>query len=206
MNDSYVTAASQNLISCHLCHKLLHHSVKRCSRCGEALYSRKVNSLQRTFALLMTAVLLYIPANLLPIMKTHQFGETIESTILGGIVLLIDSGSIMIALVIFFASIVIPLGKLLLMLYLCVSTYYVPVELIRQRTIFYRAAVFIGKWSMIDVFVVGILAAMLHLSNFLEVRSGVAVLAFTGVVMVSMLAVDSFDPRLMWDQRDRNND
>ena len=146
MNDASVTAASQNLISCHLCQKLHDNCVKHCSRCGETLYVRKVNSLQRTFALLMTAVLLYIPANLLPIMETHQFGEKVESTILGGIVLLIESGSIMIALVIFFASIVIPLGKLLLIFYLCVSTYYVPIGLIRQRTIFYRMATFNGKW------------------------------------------------------------
>ncbi|MBV1874523.1 MAG: paraquat-inducible protein A, partial [Gammaproteobacteria bacterium] len=109
------------------------------------------------------------------------------------------------ALVIFFASVVIPLGKLLLMFYLCWSIYYGPPDAIRQRTTLYRVTTFIGKWSMIDVFVVGILVAMLQISNLLAIRPGVAAIAFAGVVVTSMLAVESFDPRVMWDQRDRNN-
>lgn len=206
MNKISVTAASRNLVSCHLCMKLLNCSAQHCPRCGCTLHLRKVNSLQRTLALLITASLLYIPANLLPIMETNQFGQSVENTILGGVVLLIESGSIPIALVIFFASVVIPLGKLLLMFYLCWSIYYGPPEAIRQRTTLYRLTTFIGKWSMIDVFVVGILVAMLQVSNLLEIRPGVAAIAFAGVVVTSMLAVESFDPRVMWDRRDRNND
>ena len=202
MNNVSITAASRNLVSCHLCLKLLNSSMHHCPRCGRTLHLRKVNSLQRTLALLITASLLYIPANLLPIMETNQFGQSVENTILGGVVLLIESGSIPIALVIFFASVVIPLGKLLLMFYLCWSIYYGPPEVLRQRTILYRATTFIGKWSMIDVFVVGILVAMLQVSNLLEIRPGVAAIAFAGVVVMSMLAVESFDPRIMWDQRD----
>ena len=205
MNEIFVTAASRNLVSCHLCMKLLNHNEQHCPRCGCTLHLRKVNSLQRTLALLITASLLYIPANLLPIMETNQFGQSVENTILGGVVLLIELGSIPIALVIFFASVVIPLGKLLLMFYLCWSIYYGPPDAIRQRTTLYRVTTFIGKWSMIDVFVVGILVAMLQISNLLAIRPGVAAIAFAGVVVTSMLAVESFDPRVMWDQRDRNN-
>ena len=195
-----LTAASKGLASCHVCLKLVSQALHECPRCGAAIHLRKENSLQRTLAFLVTASILYIPANLLPIMITDQLGRSTESTILGGVVLLIELGSIPIALVIFIASVMIPMAKLLVMFYLCWSVHHGPPEGTRQRTVLYRITEFIGKWSLIDVFVVAILVALIHLSNLLVIRPGIATVAFAGVVITSMLAAESFDPRLMWDQ------
>ena len=200
------TAASLNLASCHLCLKLASVEQHACPRCGAAIHLRKTNSIERTLALLFTACVLYIPANMLPIMITDQLGQPIESTIIGGVVLLINMGSIAIAAVIFFASVMIPVGKLAMMFYLCWSVHKGPPGTARQRTVLYRITEFIGKWSMIDVFVVAILVALINLSNLLVIRPGAAAVAFAGVVIISMLAAESFDPRLMWDQRENNNE
>lgn len=205
MNTS-VTASARGLASCHLCLKLVDNKTHNCPRCGSAIHVRKANSVQRTLALLITASILYIPANLLPIMITDQLGSSTESTILGGVVLLIELGSIPIALVIFIASVMIPLAKLLVMFYLCWSVHHGPPESTRQRTVLYRVTEFIGKWSLIDVFVVAILVALIHLSNLLVIRPGVATIAFAGVVITSMLAAESFDPRLMWDQLEKKDE
>jgi len=204
--DRPLTAASQGLASCHLCLKLATADQHRCPRCGAALHLRKANSIERTLALLFTACVLYIPANVLPIMITDQFGQPTPSTIIGGVVLLIDMGSVAIAAVIFFASVMIPLSKLTMMFYLCWSVRRGPPETVRQRTVLYRVTEFIGKWSMIDVFVVAILVALINLTNLLVIRPGAATMAFAGVVIVSMLAAESFDPRLMWDQGEDNNE
>jgi paraquat-inducible protein A len=139
-------------------------------------------------------------------MITDQLGSSTESTILGGVVLLIELGSIPIALVIFIASVMIPLAKLLVMFYLCWSVHHGPSESTCQRTVLYRVTEFIGKWSLIDVFVVAILVALIHLSNLLVIRPGVATIAFAGVVITSMLAAESFDPRLMWDQLEKKDE
>lgn len=200
------TAASQNLASCHVCLKLASVEQHICPRCGAAMHLRKANSLERTLALLFTACVLYIPANVLPIMITDQFGQPIESTIIGGVVLLIDMGSVAIAAVIFFASVMIPVSKLVMMFYLCWSVHRAPPDTARQRTVLYRITEFVGKWSMIDVFVVAILVALINLSNLLVIRPGAATVAFAGVVIISMLAAESFDPRLMWDRKENNNE
>ena len=200
------TAANEQIASCHLCLKLAPRELHRCPRCGEALHLRKSDSLQRTLALLVTASLLYIPANLYPIMITDQLGTPIESTILGGVVLLIDLGSIPIAAVIFIASVMVPLGKLIAMFYLCWSVGHAPPGSARQRTVMYRVTEFVGKWSMIDVFVVAILVALVHLGGLLAIRPGIAAIAFAGVVIVTMVAAESFDPRLIWDRMERDRD
>jgi len=206
MSDVPVTAASRGLASCHLCLKLVSVDSHTCPRCGSAMHLRKSNSLERTLALLVTASILYIPANLLPIMITDQLGQPTESTIIGGVVLLIDMGSAAIAMVIFFASVMIPVSKLAMMYYLCWSVRHGPPRSERQRTVFYRITEFIGKWSMIDVFVVAILVALVNLTNLLVIRPGSATIAFAGVVILSMIAAESFDPRLMWDQQENNNE
>lgn len=201
-----MTAASQGLASCHVCFKLAKAEHRLCPRCGAALHLRKSNSIDRTLALLFTACVLYIPANMLPIMVTDQLGQPTPSTIIGGVVLLLNMGSAPIAAVIFFASVMIPSSKLLVMFYLCWSVRKGPAETLRQRTVLYRITEFIGKWSMIDVFVVAILVALINLSNLIVIHPGTATIAFAAVVMVSMLAAESFDPRLMWDQRDNNDE
>jgi len=203
---SPMTAASQGLASCHLCFKLADANLHLCPRCGAALHLRKSNSIGRTLALLFTACILYIPANILPIMVTDQLGQPTPSTIIGGVVLLLDMGSVAIAGVIFFASVMIPSTKLAMMFYLCWSVRNGRPETVRQRTVLYRITEFIGKWSMIDVFVVAILVALINLTNLIVIHPGTATIAFASVVMVSMLAAESFDPRLMWDQRENNDE
>ena len=164
------------------------------------MHLRKSDSIQRTLALLVTASVLYIPANVYPIMFTDQLGSTEASTILGGVVLLIKLGSIPVAAVIFIFSVMVPLGKLIAMYYLVWTVErHSPLEP-KQRTTMYKVTEFIGKWSMVDVFVVAILAALVHLGGLLVIRPGIAALSFAGVVIVTMIAAESFDPRLIWDE------
>jgi len=166
------------------------------------MHLRKSDSIQRTLALLFTACLLYIPANLYPIMYTEQLGSTEASTILGGVVLLIDLGSVPVALVIFVFSVIVPSGKIMAIFYLVWTVERRSLLGPRQRSIMYRITEFIGKWSMVDVFVVSILVALVHLGGLLVIRPGVAALSFAGVVIVTMLAAESFDSRLIWDNID----
>jgi paraquat-inducible protein A len=165
----------------------------------------KNDSIQRTLALLITASLLYIPANLYPIMYTDQLGTTEASTILGGVVLLINLGSAPVALVIFIFSVLVPSGKLMAMFYLVWTVERHSPLNPRQRSVMYRITEFIGKWSMVDVFVVSILVALVHLSGILVIRPGIAALSFAGVVIVTMLAAESFDSRLIWDNMEERN-
>lgn len=200
------TAAASQLSSCHLCMKLVPARQKYCPCCGSAMHSRKPDSINRTMALLLTACILYIPANLLPIMITDQLGVSVESTILGGVLLLLEMGSWPIAFVIFIASVVVPIGKLITLFFLCWTVKNGSGVPPRQRTITYRITELIGKWSMIDVFVVAILVALVHLGGILVIRPGAAALAFAGVVIVTIFAAESFDPRLLWDQQEDNGE
>ena len=201
---SRVTAASKGLASCHLCQKVASVELDKCPRCGTALHSRKSNSLNRTLALLCTATILYIPANIWPIMITDQFGSSIESTILGGVVLLIQMDSIPVAVIIFIASVMVPVGKLLSLFYLCWTLKSGSSVSPRQRTIAYRITELIGKWSMIDVFVVSILVALVHIGKILVIRPGIASITFAALVIVTMIASKGFDPRLFWDKEAEN--
>jgi paraquat-inducible protein A len=144
-------------------------------------------------------MILYIPANVLPIMLTDQPGRTVESTIMGGVVLLWNMGSYPVASVIFIASVMVPLAKMIALAVLLWSVARKHEMGARERTTLYRITEFIGRWSMIDVFVVAILVALIHLGGLLVIRPGPAALAFAGVVIVTMLAAESFDSRLIWD-------
>jgi len=198
------TAASRGLSACHVCCKLAPAEVHHCPRCGSAMHLRKNDSIQRTLALLVTACLLYIPANLFPIMITDQLGSSEGSTIMGGVILLIHHDALPVALVIFVFSVMVPSGKLMSMFYLVWTVKrHSPVSP-RQRTIMYRVTEFVGKWSMVDVFVVAILVALVHLGGLLAIRPGFAALSFAGVVVVTMIAAESFDPRLIWDAMEKN--
>ena len=205
MNISGATAASRGLASCHVCCKLTPASEHSCPRCGAALHLRTGNSLQRTMALLITASILYIPANVYPIMITEALGVEEYSTIMGGVILLIKLGSVPVAAVIFIASVMVPVSKLAAMFYLVWSVEKSDRDDHRQRTKLYVIAEFIGKWSMVDVFVVAILVALVHLGGLLVIRPGIAAYSFAGVVMVTMVAAELFDTRLMWDQREERD-
>lgn len=194
------TAAAEGLACCHVCCKLTNESRQRCPLCGASLHLRKPQSLQRTMALVLTAAVLYIPANVLPIMTTTQLGRPVDSTILGGVVLLLQHGSYAIAAVIFVASVLIPLSKLLALSWLCLSVSQRHRASHRERTLLYRVTELVGKWSMTDVFVVAILVALIQLGGLLSITAGTAGVAFGAVVIVTMLAAESFDPRVIWDQ------
>jgi paraquat-inducible protein A len=194
------TAAAEGLACCHVCYKLAPAAHPTCPLCGATLHLRKPDSIQRTLALLATAALLYIPANVLPIMTTEQLGRATDSTILGGVVVLIHHGDYPIAAVIFVASVMVPLSKLFAMTWLCWSVSRHQGSSHYERTRLYRAAELIGKWSMTDVFVVAILVALIHLGGLLRITPGSAAVAFGGMVIVTMLAAESFEPRLIWDE------
>jgi paraquat-inducible protein A len=194
-------AAAEGLACCHTCYKLAPETAHACPRCGAALHLRTPDSLQRTLALLVTASILYIPANVLPIMTTEQLGRSIDSTILGGVILLVDMGSYPVAAVIFVASVLVPLGKLFTLYWLCWSVHRNHLGSRRERTRLYRITEFIGRWSMVDVFVVTVLVALIQLGGLLRITPGAAAMAFGGVVIVTILAAESFDSRLIWDAR-----
>jgi paraquat-inducible protein A len=196
---SQLTAAARGLMSCESCLKLVPVDQHVCPRCGATVHLRHPDTIQRTFALLVTATILYLPANLLPIMYTDQLGITEPSTIMGGVLLLIKLDSVPIAAIIFIASVMVPLGKLATLYYLCWSVSRAQVGSERQRTVLYRATEFIGKWSMADVFVVAILVALVQVTGLIAFRPGPAALAFAGVVITTMLAAEGFDQRLIWD-------
>jgi paraquat-inducible protein A len=200
------TAAAEGLACCHVCYTLAPATRHDCPLCGAALHVRTSHSLQRTMALVVTAIVLYIPANVLPIMTTSQFGNPEPSTILGGIVILIHHGSYPIAAVIFIASVLVPTGKLIAISWLCWSVARGHDTSYTQRTKLYRVTEFVGKWSMTDVFVVAILVALIQIGGLLTINAGSAAIAFGGVVVVTMLAAESFDPRLIWDQLEQSDD
>lgn len=162
-----------------------------------------VLSIQKTWALLLTAVIFYIPANMYPIMTTHFFGQDQPSTIIGGVILLWKSGSYPIAIIVFVASVMIPVAKILVLAWLNYSVQKQSDRLSLQRVKLYRMAEFVGRWSMIDVFVVIILASLIQLGPTMSITPGTATLAFSGLVIITMLAAMSFEPQLIWNDRNK---
>ncbi|WP_064698334.1 paraquat-inducible protein A [Halomonas caseinilytica] len=199
------TAAGQGLTGCATCglvNRLDTSGKGRCQRCGERLHVRHPYSLQRTWALIATSAVLYIPANVYPIMTTTSLGRPNPSTIIGGVVQLIEMGSWPVAMVILVASVLVPLGKLIALSWLCLVAPRAHRMKALTRTRLYRLTEFIGRWSMVDIFVVAILVALIRAGNLMSVTPGPAALAFGGVVVITMLAAMSFDPRLIWDDPD----
>ncbi|WP_417510090.1 PqiA/YebS family transporter subunit [Methylophaga sp.] len=196
-------AAEQGLTGCPTCgliHALDKGSDNHCLRCGEPLHARAPKSLQRTLALLITATIFYIPANVYPIMTTTNFGQEKNSTIVAGVIDLIEHGSWPIALVIFIASILVPIAKLIVLSWLCLTVNNAHQLSQLARLKLYRITEFIGRWSMVDVFVVAILVALIHAGDLISVTPGPAALAFASVVVLTMLAAITFDSRLIWDK------
>jgi paraquat-inducible protein A len=194
------TVRRAGLAVCHVCLATSPRELAACQRCGATLHGRIPHSIQRTMALAIAAAVLYLPANLLPIMETSQFGRSTENTIIGGVVRLLEMGSYPVAIVILVASVLIPLGKLAALGLLCWAVTHGRDTSPRQRTTLYRITELVGKWSMVDVFVVAVLVALVQMGGIMQVKPGAAALAFAGVVVLTMLAAESFDPRLIWDR------
>ncbi len=201
-----MTAAQAGLMSCHACHKLSKMPVGStegasiCPRCEAEIHSRKPNSLSRTWALLIAAYILYIPANLLPVMTVISFGKGTPDTILSGVEELIHAGMLPIALLVFFASITVPVLKLLALTYLLLSVHYKSKWRPRDRTFLYRITEVVGRWSMIDIFMISILIALVKLQAVATIEPGMGSMSFAAVVVLTMFAAIGFDPRLIWDK------
>jgi paraquat-inducible protein A len=196
-------AFQQNLIRCHDCGALspLSAEAQPCPICGSPLHARIPHSLQRTMAFLLCGYALYVPANIFPIMTVTQFGAGEPHTILGGILALIASGMLPIAILVFIASILVPLLKLvgLMLLWLCV--YYRWQVNARRWTQMYRIIAFVGRWSMLDIFMISILISLVDLGGVARVLAGPAATAFASVVVITLFAAKNFDPRLIWDNQ-----
>lgn len=170
-----------------------------CPRCGESLAWRREDALQRTAAFLLAAAILYVPANLLPVLETTALGSQQDDTILSGVVFLYQSGSWPLAVIVFIASIVIPIGKIVALALVLFAVHRRTARDARRHTRLYRTVEIIGRWSMLDVFVDTFVVALVQLSPLMSVRPGPGVLYFMGVVVLTMLAARSFDSRLVWD-------
>ena len=205
------TAKANNLALCPKCHKLnslQDEPAKRtkiqCLRCHGFFYQRKPHSLQYTLAWNIAALIAFIPANLYPIMIIYPLGIGEPSTILSGIGQFVDQGLYPIAVIIFTASIIVPLLKII-GLFLLVYRAHTGVRLRPDKhSTFYRVLEFLGPWSMLDVFVVALLVAVVELGFVTSVSAGPAINYFTLTVIFSMIAVNTFDPRLLWDTKHNN--
>ena len=170
-----------------------------CPRCGERLAWRREDSLQRTWALLIAAAICYLPANLLPVLTTYTLVSADSDTIMSGVVYLWTSGSWPLAIIVLVASVMIPIGKIVALGYVLLSVQRGSASNNRQRTRLYRVVEIIGRWSMLDVFVDTFTVALVQLSPLMSVDPGPGVVFFMAVVVLTMLAAQSFDPRLIWD-------
>jgi paraquat-inducible protein A len=198
-----VTAAQQGLLACHACGLLARPNRNAlhawCPRCGAALHLRKPDSISRTWAFLIASVILYVPANVLPVMETRSLFGAQKDTIMSGVVYLWVSGSWPLALIVFIASVLVPLAKIIALAFLTVSVQMRSKWQPQQRTRLYRAVELVGRWSMLDIFVIAILVALVQLKAIATIQAGPAAIAFAAVVVLTMLAAMSFDPRLIWD-------
>jgi len=187
-------------IGCHTC-GLVARPVAggRCRRCYARLHARKPNSVARTWALLFAAAVLYIPANTYPVLTVIQLGAGQPSTILEGARELLDAGMWPLAALVFFASVAVPMLKLVGLVLLLVATQRGWTSRLHDRTVLYRVVRWIGRWSMIDIFMDSILVALVQFGGLVTIDPGVGALFFALVVILTMLAAESFDPRLMWD-------
>ncbi|OJY11401.1 MAG: paraquat-inducible membrane protein A [Nitrosospira sp. 56-18] len=196
------TAARLGMVLCGHCAALWKdvQAHDRCGRCGARLHPRKPDSLSRTWALVIAACIMYLPANLLPVMITASFPrEEQQDTIMSGIIYFWTSGSWVLAVIVFIASFLVPLFKLAVMILLLVTAWRHSSWRLLERTRLYRIVELIGRWSMLDVFVVSLLAGLVQIQGFATVHAGPGIVAFAAVVVLTMFASMSFDPRLMWD-------
>ena len=203
-------AIDAGILICTECHELNRQDPdtdeQTCTRCGALVHARRPNSLMRTWALLITAAILYIPANLLPIMTVNSLGQGAPSTIMSGVIELVQHGMFPIAAVVFIASILVPTFKLVGIALLLFSVQRHQPLSARQRIIMYRFIEFIGRWSMLDIFVIAILVAVVNFGRLASVEANLGAAAFASVVILTMLAAVTFDPRLIWYNTESDDD
>jgi len=205
-NNYYAIYVNEKLFNCQVCNAVVGESIidmmHTCPRCKSDLHRRIPNSLQKTTALVLASIILYIPANVLPIMTYSTLGETYTNTIFSGVIELLSEGLWGIALVVFVASIVVPITKLIILVYLIWAVKTRVRRGVRHRAFLYRLTEIIGRWSMVDVFVVTLLVSLVQFGFIYTVEPEAAIIAFGSVVLLTMVAAETFDPRLIWDVLD----
>jgi len=210
--NSQAVRPETQLTNCHNCNLLCtittHHAGHEplCPRCRSVLHIRKPNSLSRCTALLIAAIVMYIPANLLPVMVVTSLGETEGDTIMSGVIYLATSGDWPLAVILFIASICVPSIKLLILSLLLMTVHFKSQWRPKDRTRLYRLTELIGRWSMVDIFVATLMAALIQIQGLMVIDVGFGALAFGSVVVLTMLAAIAFDPRLIWDNMEKVND
>lgn len=206
------TAAAAGLVSCHSCNLLSRPTPAGkkvravCPRCGAALHLRKPNSIARTWALVIAAYIFYIPANLLPMTSVTSLGRVQEDTIMSGVIYFLLHGEWPIGLVIFIASVVVPLAKLFTLTYLLISVQRKSRWRPEERSRLYRMTEAVGRWSMTDIYVVTILVALVQLGNLATIEAGPGAIFFGAVVIITIFAAMTFDPRQIWDNMEPIDD
>ena len=207
MSGAVISAAQQGILACDACQLLSRPAEPSepgfCARCGEELEFRRRGSIQMTWALIIAAAVCYVPAMVLPVLTTTTLGSSEADTILAGVAFLYTSGSWPLALIVLIASVMIPLGKLAALVYLLVTVQRGSIKSNHDRTRLYRVVELIGRWSMLDVFVDTFTVSMVQLQPLMSVAPGTGVLFFAAVVVLTMLAAEAFDPRLIWDSENR---
>ncbi|MEO8132962.1 MAG: paraquat-inducible protein A [Betaproteobacteria bacterium] len=210
MSNVDITAREAGLFGCGECGLVSRPergaTTGNCPRCGAHLHLRKPESIAATWAFLIAAYALYIPANVLPIMDTNSLFDVQQDTILSGAIYLWTTGSWAVALLVIIASIIEPLLKLFVLTFLVLSVQRRSTWNPRFRSRMYRLVDVVGRWSMLDVFVLTILVALVQIQSLAEIRAGAGALAFGAVVVLTMLASGSFDPRLLWDEARPHHD
>lgn len=210
-NNRVRSAIKEGLATCHDCGKLLRlggdetaHLEHLCPRCGAHVHFRKTDSISRTWALLVAAIILFVPANTLPIMKVIFLGSSESSTIMDGIIYFFQHGSFGIGLIIFTASVLVPLFKIIGLVLILLSLHFRWRSWLKHKTVMFRAISFIGRWSMLDIFVIALLVILVDFSSISSIAAAPAVTYFAGVVMMTMLAAHTLDPRLLWDAEEQS--
>jgi len=205
--------AGEKMLGCGICELVLpERAAPRdqrlrpfCPRCTNVLHRRKPRSLQRTWALVIAACVFYVPANLFPVMAVTSLGQTQADTIFSGVVFLLHHGMWPLAAIVFIASIFVPLLKLVILVFLLLSVQTRSHWRPRDRTRLYRLTEAIGRWSMVDVYVVTILVALVRLGNLASIEAQAGAVFFCAVVIITMFAAMSFDPRLIWDAMEQDH-
>ncbi len=199
-------AIEKNIVSCPTCSQLVKLSGKKsilslayCPRCGTEIHQRKLDSIQNTLALLIASIIFYIPANILPMMRIESFTGSQSDTIMSGIIYFMESGSYFVGTVIFIASILVPILKILTLLYLVYRVYKRELIYPKMKQRLHRLTEIVGRWSMIDIYVVSIMVSLVNFGAMSKIHAEVGSIFFLLVVVLTMLAAMSFDSRLIWD-------
>ena len=200
-NPEIISARELGVVACRRCSRVWPRNTKLCGRCGHTIVSRDVKSLQRVWALWLVGLMCYVPANMYPMLQTRTLFKVQEDTIVGGAIELIHHGAVGIALIILIASVVIPIAKFLAIAFLAISVSRTSSVSNHQRQMLYEVVEYIGRWSMIDIFVVAIMSSLVQLNTLAAVNPGRASLFFALSVIFTMLSAQAFDSRMIWDVR-----